>query len=103
MEITLSEKELIYHLNNFLKSLTIRKLLIEALEQYENSEENIDTENSDGEEVLRMKIGKIHLKKRGRPRKNKIEKNFQVEILKILLLKMIHLMLNIKNDLNKMV
>lgn len=77
MEITLNEKELVQYIEIFLKSKTIRELIIDVLREYESIDENIDESSSDDEEkVLKMKIGKLEFrKKRGRPKKEtKIDK-----------------------------
>jgi len=77
MEITLNEKELVQYIEIFLKSKTIREIIIDLLREYESIDENIDESDSDDEEkILKMKIGKIDFKKkRGRPKKEtKIDK-----------------------------
>lgn len=79
MEITLNENELIFYLDLFLTSKTIREILVQKLQDFETSDESSGSgsgSGSDDEKVLKMKIAKVELKKkRGRPKKE-IQKTF---------------------------
>ena len=85
MEITLNEKELIFYLDLFLNSKSIREILIEKLKEYDSSSDGSSSDGSSGsdeEKVFKMKIGKVELKKkRGRPKKEiqKIFNNIIIE------------------------